>query len=510
LGAAFILLLVQHVYVAMHRYPDGLVEVPADYYRSQNEDSPLLSVLRGITNVDNLELLIASPPSEATLPGFFLDRTEVTNADYRRFLSDQKTNAPPDPKAWSDARYNDPNQPVVTVDWAEADAFCRSRGKRLPTSDEWEHAARGAHGRLYPWGDRFEPRAANTKEGPLPGPVAVGTLPRDRTPEGIMDMAGNVSEWTSDLAPAQGSHTARYVKGASFNSRGDVYALGYLSIPADVGVREALIGFRCAADAEGKSAPTAGMLLIPGGSFVKGSEDQALLNLARKFGVGGRLFASLIARRPDQGNQPAFGLDRTEVTNAAYAKFLGAAEGRAAGSPAMPAEKTSHEPDAVTWHDPRFNQADQPVVNVDWYDADAFCRWRGLRLPTSKEWERAAAGPSGRRYPWGDQYEANRCATRDSQRLSSQTSPVGSYPGCITTSGIADLVGNADEWTSTVGHSADIRILRGGSWAENGEIRGISWLEQEGSAMYRGPDVGFRCASDRARSWIERLLHSQE
>ncbi len=91
-----------------------------------------------------------------------------------------------------------PNQPVVGVTWWEADAYARSSGARLPTSDERAFAVRGPQKRPYPWGEPFGAGNANTREEVLRRPVAVGLFVRDRTPDGVYDLAGNVAEWLGD------------------------------------------------------------------------------------------------------------------------------------------------------------------------------------------------------------------------------------------------------------------------------------------------------------------------
>jgi len=131
---------------------------------------------------------------------FFMDVYEVTVGQYAEFLRSGEARAPLD---WNTINQSaNQKRPVANVDWADAAAYCKWAGKRLPTEAEWEKAARGTDGRLYPWGnDPPTPLHANYGKmgshdyGTL---TPVGTLEDGKSPYGIYDMAGNVWEWVSD------------------------------------------------------------------------------------------------------------------------------------------------------------------------------------------------------------------------------------------------------------------------------------------------------------------------
>lgn len=139
---------------------------------------------------------------------FRISRYPVTNAQYARFLQANPHYPVPyvdedwaRPYNWDPVRRTYPegkaNHPVVLVSWEDAMAYCAWVGGRLPTEEEWERAARGEDGRVYPWGDTFDPTRANVRESGIGETTPVGIYPGGVSPYGLMDCAGNVWEWTS-------------------------------------------------------------------------------------------------------------------------------------------------------------------------------------------------------------------------------------------------------------------------------------------------------------------------
>ena len=133
------------------------------------------------------------------LDSFYIDRTEVTNRQYKRFL--ESTGQSP-PLGWKDGDYPAglDNFPVVYVSWLDASEYARWIGKRLPTEEEWEKAARGRNGYQWPWGDQFQVERCNIKGSGYNGPIPVGSILGGANEFGVLDLAGNVWEWVnSDL-----------------------------------------------------------------------------------------------------------------------------------------------------------------------------------------------------------------------------------------------------------------------------------------------------------------------
>lgn len=189
--------------------------------------------------------------------GFCLDVTEVTVEAYARrgvartTLNDG-TSEEVESKHCNGNKGNRQDHPVNCVDWDEAVAYCEGEGKRLPTEEEWEWAARGGEkGWAYPWGDEEPSNQAcwggegNTKgKGNRESTCAVGTFRGGANPQGVMDLAGNVWEWTSSKYEA--GSPARVGRGGSwFFDRPEFLRASnrFRFSPSD---REFLLGFRCA------------------------------------------------------------------------------------------------------------------------------------------------------------------------------------------------------------------------------------------------------------------------
>jgi formylglycine-generating enzyme required for sulfatase activity len=138
-----------------------------------------------------------NPPHTVTVSSFLLGKLPVTNAEYDVFVRETGALAP---QHWSEARFARPRQPVVGVNWDEAEAFCEWAGGTLPTEAEWELAARGVDGRRYPWGgeEPDERHACFGEDWNSGGPSDVGAHPAGAGPFGCEDLAGNVWEWARD------------------------------------------------------------------------------------------------------------------------------------------------------------------------------------------------------------------------------------------------------------------------------------------------------------------------
>lgn len=201
------------------------------------------------------------PQRLVTLRPFYIDKTEVTNADYLKFI---KATGHPAPASWVGGRFEPGKElfPVTGVTLSDAEAYARWAGKRLPTEEEWEAAAHGRTPTVFPWGNTFDPGRANVKASDLGAPVRVGTYLAGASPFGVLDMTGNVWEWTASEAklypgsqekppswdkPLEPGVQLQIIRGGAFTEETKRCTTTYRNwVPSNFKARE--LGFRCAQD----------------------------------------------------------------------------------------------------------------------------------------------------------------------------------------------------------------------------------------------------------------------
>jgi iron(II)-dependent oxidoreductase len=261
------------------------------------------------------------------------------------------------------------------------------------------------------------------------------------------------------------------------------------------------------------------MVRIPGGPFIMGTDDRSL--------------ALDNERGAHEVDLPGFYIDRVPVTNRQYLEFIedGGYERpelwNTEGFERIEEQRNSapkhwYQPKPHSWWTERFGfheplRPDAPVVHVSWYEADAYARWAGKRLPTEAEWEKAASWDPEREtkrlYPWGEAPPTPANARANLDQLSFSTSAVGAYPVGASAYGVLDMVGNVWEWTaseftgypgfesfpyreySEIFFDAGYMVLRGGSWATR-PVAIRNTFRNWDFPIRRQLFVGFRCARD--------------
>lgn len=174
--------------LANKRVPDDMVYIPAGWFEMGSDGTEgRVGMSIGVDEI---------PKHKVYVNAYYIDRYEVTNDQFMEFLT--KTDNSYRPSHWEEHHTFTRGQekhPVVDVDFLDADSYCKWAGRRLPKEIEWEKAARGTDGRIWPWGNEFDESKANTSESGLEWTAPVGTYPGDVSPYGVYDMAGNVREW---------------------------------------------------------------------------------------------------------------------------------------------------------------------------------------------------------------------------------------------------------------------------------------------------------------------------
>jgi formylglycine-generating enzyme required for sulfatase activity len=247
---------------------------------------------------------------------------------------------------------------------------------------------------------------------------------------------------------------------------------------------------------------TSGMVRIPAGKFWYGCKEQLDVDCDPD-------------EKPGQWiESPGFWIDRTEVTVQAFHGCALANVCPTAGL-RMPYWKDEERPSwawACNWG--KQGREKHPMNCVSWSQASTYCEWAGKRLPSEQEWERAARGAGGSKYPWGSAGygEAGPVANIADETLAREkprwpaakgyddgfyaTAPVGSFPAGSSPEGALDMLGNVWEWTSSWSDpDHKYRVARGGSWANAPQLVRASNRYRFNPA-YRGETFGFRCVSE--------------
>jgi formylglycine-generating enzyme required for sulfatase activity len=505
------------------------------------------------------------PTHQVYLDSYYIDQYEVTHALYKTCVDAGvcKLSGDTGPgSTYSTHHYGgENNYPMFDVDWEAARIYCETwRGARLPTEAEWEKSARGTDGRTYPWGEGLDISYANIGdydigEGAGADTTLVGSYASDKSPYGVYDMAGNVSEWINDWydknyyqnSPSsnpQGpdSGESRVIRGGSWSTFDTIIARSAKRGSGNPSRIDEYIGFRCALtppvddgfsvtqsqetidlpEVKLYSIPTPSfasdtlddkgipVILIPEGEFTMGIDFNDLLELCQK---DNRNDCQTANRFVDPAETPAhqvhldaFYMDKYEVINTFYQSCVDA------GVCDLPKEIGSRVR-SVYYGNPDY--ADYPVIHVTWTMAKTYCEWRGASLPTEAQWEKAARGTDAKIYPWGkykDSFENGTYSPIERGVVNDflgETTIIGRFENGRSPYGVYDIAGNVEEWvadwysetyyqnspsSNPLGpDNGEYRVSRGGFYGSdyNG-LRSSYRNAHSPDFTYQG--LGFRCA----------------
>jgi formylglycine-generating enzyme required for sulfatase activity len=198
------------------------------------------------------------PEHRVHLDAFYIDEKEVTNREYKKFID--ATQFPELPGHWEEGAFPEGtgDLPVTNVTWREALTYALWAGKRLPTEAQWEKAARGTDGRLFPWGDEYQKGWANVGIDGAKALAPGGSYPKDVSPYQVFDMAGNIMEWTASWYqpyPGNDYHFKKFgkefkvLRGNGFQKGGhyflEAYRYAFYRTEAKPDEYFENVGFRC-------------------------------------------------------------------------------------------------------------------------------------------------------------------------------------------------------------------------------------------------------------------------
>lgn len=456
---------------------DAYCEVPALTAMTGYVDTEARrAALAGIGGVDRTKLPLARI---VALSAFFIKRTPVTNAEWRRFID--ATGRAAAPPYWSNPAF-DPSifadRPIVDVTLDDVHAYCAWRGTRLPSAAEWEAAARGADGRLFPWGDTAESdHCASIGLYRLPGnksiPVedawrfltSVEQFPHAASPFGLLDMCGNAWERVRARAPDGAGVWRQTFRGG-----------GLLSPPREwLTFEPSPFGELLESDSDGTLRPMSRRLAGPIGFRDVIEPERARLAQGYVVVPGGR-FVAPDGEAVSQG--ASVELARYAVSNAEYFEFA-----QSSGAPRPPSWRPGPTP---------FEESDErlPVVGVTFEAAQAFVDWKTQatgrkHFVMTRQIFRLAAhggvrrGVAQRPFPWGDTFNPSLCNSIESGWGGMRT--VDDLPEGRAASGGVNLIGNIWEWVGP-------GLVAGGGWRDSCADP-ATWVRKRHGA---GPDIGFR------------------
>lgn len=423
------------------------------------------------------QLREACPPAEVPMARFFIRTSPITRGEWRRFVAKHQISALPSWLAEEESTSEDLDfLPATELKYADIEAFLRYRGTRLPHHWEYEKAARGSDGRLFPWGDRWDPQRANGRELWWGDLTRVDQFAEGESPAGVRDLVGNAWELVRHYGHHQGRWSL-FLRGGNCKSPPS-QLLCFRPTP----LKSQLVENPRTGAREPDPATTLDWCFR---DVIEVEHEppypQGFVHVGRSW------FRLTQGTTQNVVNTNQFFLSRYAVSNEEYLEFS-----RESGQPYPPRWQPGHEP---------FSPEERhlPVTGVTYEEAVLFCRWKTrelgstrpveeVTLPTLGQWRAAVHGPGiegtgapflPRVYPWGQTYQPARCNAVES----GWGGPLRVFdlPQGRSACGAYHLVGNVWEWVGP-------NRVAGGSWEESCEDR-ESWHRTHTEPSVR---VGFR------------------
>ena len=495
----------------------GIRSAPSE--RARIVDEHVLDGIESYAFGRELRLRLDRPPRRVRLEPFYIDRCEVRQIDFERFvkwhearngLSRATPDSPlPDRRSGALASASTGHRiagllrsPATGVDFFAASLYCAAVGGRLPWAEELEAAAGGREGRLYAWGDTFDPEVWPYLDPDRNAARPCGSHPSSDSPQGVHDLNGNAMEWSAGslaAAPDARRPAAHGAPAARRRARA-LYALNAAWLPIAPATRSHHLGFRCAYDSPppeerpwgGKADPHAS---IEGGEFPIGLPPEVrLARLAVILPDAQLRDARALLASAERGPR-RIAVGRCEVSRREYAAFLSDPLARF-GLFANPQEPAGVDYVPDDW-ERQSADPDLPVSGMSWWAADAFARWAGGRLPRAREWRLLAAGPEARLYPWGNRYDPAAAVTADLPEPGLRPCPAAELRD-LSAGGVHHLAGNVSEWTQSIAADRGNYAMwaQGGNWLLPGDRTALGSFGRLVPLNHRSPDIGIRIVYD--------------
>lgn len=390
------------------------------------------------------------------------------------------------------------SSPATGVDFASASLYCAAMGGRLPWAEELEAAASGKEGRLYAWGDAFDPGAWPYLDAWRNAARPCGSHPPSDSPQGVHDLTGNAMEWSAGslVVPTDAREPAAHGAPAVRSRARALYALNAAWLPIEPSTRSHHLGFRCAYDVPplGRrpwSDKAGSPVPIEGGEYSVGLPPDVRLARLAVIAPDAQLreARALLASADRAPRTVAVG--RCEVSRREYRTFLDDPLARS-GLFANPQEPAGENYVPDDWKR-QSADLDLPVSGMSWWAADAFARWAGGRLPRAREWQLLAAGPEARIYPWGNGYDPGAAVTADLPEHGPRACRAADLRDA-SSGGVLHLAGNVSEWTQSIAVDRGNYAMwvHGGNWLLPGQATARATFGRLVPLNHRSPDIGFR------------------
>ncbi len=471
-------------------------------------DEILLENIRHFKHIRSFDHLLDKPPFDYRLNTAWVDRCEVRQSDFYKFVKWQQRHpqadiaAPGQPADWkyrsSSAEHKVSGRlqaPANGVSYYDAYAYCKASGGRLPRQSEWIAIAAGKQQRLYPWGDTFVSDAWPYLDSRLNAAQKCGLHAAADTPSGIHNMGDAVSEWADgdndDSRPSLHG-------GNAYNRPFAIYSLAAFYRYAPRKYRSPYVGFRCVYDRRPDRLPWGDKppqtRRIATDTIRIGLREGARIP-ALLANLSGQKVAVIESLFNQTRQKTDFRILRHEVTRAQYRNFLADPLVRI-GLYANEKEPKSHRYAPDDWSDTPDANDVLPITGISWWSAWAFANWAGGRLPSAEEWMIAGSNSARSVYPWGNQPRRRYAIAAESKR----TAPQQQNPDRKdkTESGIYDMGGNVSEWTRSIIAADDhyVALVKGGNYALPGKDAARIDFENRIPLSLRSPQIGFRVVFD--------------